>query len=166
MPPMTIRQASAVLEDLAAAGVEVWLDGGWCVDALVGRQLREHDDIDLAVPRTHEARLLDWLKATGYAKVGTADESPWNYVVENSTGHRLDIHVFEHDDHGQIVYGVAYPLESLSGTASLGGVRVNCIDAEWQFRFKTGYPPREKDLIDVAAMADKFGFEIPQSHRL
>ena len=163
---MTLRQASAVMEELSAAGVEVWVDGGWCVDALVGRQLREHEDIDLAVPRTNETRLLAWLDETGYARVPSQDESPWNYVVENPLGHRLDIHVFEHDEHGQITYGVAYPLESLSGTAVLGGVRVNCIDPEWQFRFKTGYPPREKDLIDVAALADKFCFEVPESHRV
>jgi len=154
------------MKDLAAAGVEVWLDGGWCVDALVGRQLREHDDIDLAVPRAQESRLVAWLDEAGYARVTSPDESPWNYVVENSQGHRLDIHVFEHDEHGQIAYGVAYPLESLTGTASLGSVRVNCIDPEWQFRFKTGYPPREKDLIDVAAMADKYGLSVPQSHRV
>jgi lincosamide nucleotidyltransferase A/C/D/E len=27
---------------LAAAGVDIWIDGGWAVDALVGRQTRRH----------------------------------------------------------------------------------------------------------------------------
>jgi hypothetical protein len=37
-----------VLERLDRAGVPVWLDGGWGVDALVGRQTRPHRDLDLA----------------------------------------------------------------------------------------------------------------------
>jgi hypothetical protein len=36
-----------VLERLDRAGVPVWLDGGWGVDALVGRQTRPHRDLDL-----------------------------------------------------------------------------------------------------------------------
>jgi hypothetical protein len=36
-----------VLERLDRAGVPVWLDGGWGVDALVGRQTRAHRDLDL-----------------------------------------------------------------------------------------------------------------------
>jgi lincosamide nucleotidyltransferase A/C/D/E len=163
---MTMQQASAVMADLAAAGMDVWLDGGWCVDALVGRQLREHDDIDLAVPHAHETRLLAWIHDAGYTGVPSADESPWNYVVENPLGHRLDIHVYEHDEHGEVIYGVAYPLASLAGMAMLGDVPVHCIDPVWQFRFKTGYTPREKDLIDVAALAQTFGFEVPESHRI
>jgi lincosamide nucleotidyltransferase A/C/D/E len=30
-------------------GVRAWLDGGWAVDALLGRQTRLHSDLDLAV---------------------------------------------------------------------------------------------------------------------
>ncbi|MGZ4382041.1 MAG: nucleotidyltransferase domain-containing protein, partial [Gaiellaceae bacterium] len=43
-------RATDVLEVLAAlgeAGVRASLEGGWGVDALVGRQTREHEDLDL-----------------------------------------------------------------------------------------------------------------------
>jgi lincosamide nucleotidyltransferase A/C/D/E len=36
----------AVLDRLGAAGVAVWLDGGWGIDALLGRQSRAHADAD------------------------------------------------------------------------------------------------------------------------
>lgn len=38
-----------VLDALAAANLRLWLDGGWGVDALVGHQTRDHDDVDIVV---------------------------------------------------------------------------------------------------------------------
>lgn len=40
-----------IINALAAAGVDAWLDGGWGVDALVGEQTRPHDDLDLVIAR-------------------------------------------------------------------------------------------------------------------
>ncbi len=34
---------------LERQGLSVWLDGGWGVDALAGRQTRPHDDLDVAI---------------------------------------------------------------------------------------------------------------------
>ena len=41
--------ASRILGQLEAAGLVVWLDGGWGVDALLGRQTRPHQDLDLVI---------------------------------------------------------------------------------------------------------------------
>ena len=38
-----------LLQAFDAAGVRVWIDGGWGVDALVGDRLRAHDDLDIVV---------------------------------------------------------------------------------------------------------------------
>lgn len=29
-------------------GIEVWIDGGWGIDALLGEQTRPHQDLDIA----------------------------------------------------------------------------------------------------------------------
>ena len=42
-------EVGRVLDALDAAGVRAWVEGGWGIDALVGRSTREHDDLDLAV---------------------------------------------------------------------------------------------------------------------
>ncbi|MGA1371782.1 MAG: nucleotidyltransferase domain-containing protein, partial [Pseudomonadales bacterium] len=42
---------------LAGAGVDIWIDGGWAVDALVGRQTRPHNDLDIAVEARHVGSL-------------------------------------------------------------------------------------------------------------
>ena len=36
-----------VLDMIEQLGIRYWLDGGWGVDALVGRQTREHRDVDI-----------------------------------------------------------------------------------------------------------------------
>ena len=38
---MTATDVHAVLDVLDAAGIRVWVDGGWGIDALLGRQTRE-----------------------------------------------------------------------------------------------------------------------------
>jgi lincosamide nucleotidyltransferase A/C/D/E len=45
--------AETVLELFESEAIEVWIDGGWGVDALVGRQTRPHEDLDLVVALDH-----------------------------------------------------------------------------------------------------------------
>ena len=45
---MTARDVAEIVGGLAADGITVWVDGGWCVEALVGVELREHGDLDVA----------------------------------------------------------------------------------------------------------------------
>jgi lincosamide nucleotidyltransferase A/C/D/E len=155
-----------IIKGLNDAGVTVWVDGGWCVDALVGRALREHNDLDIAINRQDEKALQDWLELKGYTDRPSPDRSAWNYVVGDKTGCLIDIHVFEFDSEGSHIYGTAYPRESLTGHAMLGGIRINCIPPDWMFRFKTGYTPAGKDIIDINALAEKYGYEIPNTHRM
>jgi lincosamide nucleotidyltransferase A/C/D/E len=163
---MKLNDVLEIISGLKEAGVTAWVDGGWCVDALVGRELRVHNDLDIAVSRSDERVMSDWLTARGYTGRPSPDKSLWNYVVGDNNGRLIDIHVFEFDGEGNNIYGTAYPRESLTGRATLGGIEVNCIPPEWMFRFKTGYVPAEKDIIDVRALADRYNFEIPNTHRM
>lgn len=164
MRKMTVRDVTEIVGGLAADGIAVWVDGGWCVDALVGRELREHGDLDLAVSRSDEKALRDWFASRGYEHRPGVNESAWNFVLGDAHGRDIDVHVFEFDEQ-EVVYGIKYPAESLKGCGSLGGLEVRCIAPEWMFRFKTAYDPAPKDLLDVRALAESYGFEIPPSHR-
>src|SRR6478672_2893398 len=46
---MSAEDVVAIVTRLQRAGLPVWLDGGWGVDALVRRQTRPHDDLDVVV---------------------------------------------------------------------------------------------------------------------
>lgn len=47
-----------VVEALEEADVEVWLDGGWGVDALLEEHTREHDDLDVIIAVDHVPRIV------------------------------------------------------------------------------------------------------------
>jgi len=162
---MKLEDVTQIVGGLGEAGITVWVDGGWCVDALIGHVTRDHSDLDIAVDHSDEEAMLGWLTERGFAKRQHPDDLAWNYVLQDAMARSIDVHVFEFDDKGDLTYGIAYPHESLTGQASLGGISIHCIPAEWMFRFKTGYDPAPKDLADVRALADLLGCDIPSTHR-
>ncbi|WP_410588194.1 nucleotidyltransferase domain-containing protein [Amycolatopsis sp. lyj-23] len=162
---METAEVLEVVRACRAAGIEVWIDGGWCVDALLGRRTREHDDLDVAVSRPEVSRLRECLAALGYAAESRAGATEWNFVLARSGGGSVDVHVFEFDADGNHIHGIEYPNDSFSGVGVLGGEQVRCISPERMFQFKTAYPPAAKDLLDVRAMSARFGFALPASHR-
>ena len=161
---MSRQDAVEIYRLLAARGINVWIDGGFCVDAIVGRATREHSDLDIAVERHDADTLCAVLADEGFAKLAREDSSAWSFVL--SDGRRnVDVHVFAYDASGKNSYGIEYPFGSLTGSGKLDGVKVSCVAPEWMFRFKTAYAPTAKDIADVSALAQRFGFAIPDTHR-
>jgi lincosamide nucleotidyltransferase A/C/D/E len=160
---MTPRDVTGIYRALQARGVRVWIDGGWCVEALAGRSIREHSDLDLAVERGEEGQLRAWFAAEGFTPVAREGSSEWCYVVRR--GDRVvDVHVFEYDGAGGNIYGIAYPSGSLAGRGVLDGVEVECVAAPWMLKFKTAYPPAEKDRLDVRALCERFAWPVPPGY--
>ena len=54
-----------ILRRLDDAGIEWWIHGGWGDDALLGRETRAHDDLDLAVKRADVERLRRRSRSSG-----------------------------------------------------------------------------------------------------
>jgi lincosamide nucleotidyltransferase A/C/D/E len=50
---MTAEDVIELYTGLDDVGVEVWIDGGWGVDALLGEQTRPHADLSSALPCFH-----------------------------------------------------------------------------------------------------------------
>ena len=149
--------------------ITVWIDGGWCVDALLGVQTRKHDDLDIAVSRADNQKLRELLESNGYKEEKRDDSCDYNYVMKNENGQFIDVHVFEYNDHGENVYGVPYPFGSLTGEGKIENQSVNCVSPKWMFKFKlwandTSYKPREKDIIDAQELSEKFGYKLPEKY--
>ncbi len=160
---MNSHEVIELYNDLQSKGIQIWIDGGWCVDALLGAQTREHPDLDIAVHRKDAQNLREYLELKGFIDLKKDDTTEWNFAMKN-LDENIDIHVFEYDTEGKNIYGVEYPFGSLMGTGLIEGQEVNCISPEWMFKFKTAYSPSEKDYKDVESLAKKFGFKIPDSH--
>ncbi len=150
-------------------GVAIWIDGGWAVDAVVGRQTRPHHDLDIAVEAKALDALRQFLADRGYSQSRSDDASEWNFVVEDECGRKIDVHVVVLGDQGGVwsdaTDGIAYPAGSLTGDGIIAGTSVRCISAEMQLRFKTSYPPRAIDRQDVAVLSGLLGRPVPDTHK-
>ena len=69
---MSAEDVVEVVRLLEGLGIDVWLDGGWGVDALLGTQTRPHDDLDLVVQLEDVPKLRAALLDRGYILVGGA----------------------------------------------------------------------------------------------
>lgn len=153
-----------IVELLESNGIEVWLDGGWGVDALLGRQTRPHGDLDIAIQHKDVPKLRELLYTRGYRQVPRDDTKEWNFVLGDDKGREVDVHSYTFGPNGEHLYGIEYPADSLTGTGSVGGRPVKCISAEYVVRFRTGFELRKVDIEDVAALHEKFGVAIPKEH--
>lgn len=161
---MTAKDVIEFLELLWQHQIEVFIDGGWGVDALLGEQTRTHADLDIAIPHKEVEKIRELLEARGYQEVPRADSWECNFVLGDSQGHEIDIHTYIFDGDGNLIFGVEYPCDSLTGTGSVNGCPVQCITPEWMVKFHTGYPLDENDYRDVKALCQRFGLEMPPEY--
>ena len=166
---MPIERVIELYSAFECLGFDVWLDGGWGVDALMGRQTRQHADLDIVIQQIHLRALRTYLEARGYADAARADTRPWNFVLGDDHGHDIDVHVIVLDGTGNGIYGPAqrgemYPAASLTGTGVVAGYPVRCISAVHMVQFHTGYPLRPIDFADVAALCQRFDIPYPDEY--
>jgi len=152
---MTAGEVLTVIDALEAAGCNVWIEGGWGVDALAGRQTRAHRDLDLAVDAVAEATVLATLERLGYVV-----ETDWRPVrVELSAAGRgwVDVHPVAFDAEGNGAQagrdGETYPYPAAGfTTGTVAGRRVGCITAAQQIAWRSGYELRDVDRHDLAVL--------------
>lgn len=152
---MRAADVVAFVRDATGSGIRLWIAGGWAVDALVGRQTRDHDDLDVAVDATDFDAVLALLNHQGFAV--TTDWLPARVELTHPDGRTLDLHpvVFESDGSGtQSGLGDERFFYAADGftVGRIAGAVVPCLSAEQQLRFRAGYPARPVDLHDVALL--------------
>ena len=87
-----------VIELFENTGITYWLDGGWGVDILAGKQTRIHRDIDINFDAQHTEKLLNVLLNLGY-KIDT-DWKPVRIELYSDELGYLDIHPFVLNEDG------------------------------------------------------------------
>jgi lincosamide nucleotidyltransferase A/C/D/E len=150
---MPAREVVRVVDLLQVQGLQVWLDGGWGVDALVGRQTRKHDDLDVAIVLAEADAVIALLVGLGYQV--HADEMPTRLDLRDDKDHRVDLHPLTFDQAGNGLqqlqdgsYGT-YTAEGLSGRGRVGRRPVRCLSRDLQLRFHTGYEGDDNDRHDI-----------------
>jgi lincosamide nucleotidyltransferase A/C/D/E len=132
------------------------------VDALLGEQTREHDDLDLVVARSDVPLLIELLDREGYEVA--KGELPTCIVLLDRAGRQVDVHPVEFDDAGDGVYRMedgrdwAYPAGGFTGAGVvLARHSVRCLTAEVQVLCHAGYELGDTDRADLAALHERFG---------
>src|SRR6266404_298090 len=87
------------------AQVLVWVDGGWGVDALLGRQTRPHADLDIVLEQQNLGVVRKLLEEMGFTPAERDDTRPWNFVLQHDDGRSVDFHVIVIDGEGNGIYG-------------------------------------------------------------
>jgi lincosamide nucleotidyltransferase A/C/D/E len=167
---MKANDVASLYNDLEAAGVCIWIDGGWGVDALLGEETRAHSDLDIAIELKDVPRLRAHLASRGYAEVTRADSSAWMFVMADAAGRRVDVHAVVFNDAGEAVLGPAenghaYPPGSLAGQGEIAGSKVRCVTAAAVVGFRSGFDPRAVDRHDVRLLCRRFGIPLPDAFR-
>ena len=143
-------------------GFDICIDGGWAVDAVIGRQTRPHADLDIALPAIQVPRFRALLKTRGFRPVKRPDEWAHNFVFEDDADRSIDVHSYVLDDDGRNLGGVPYEAQHLVGEGRILGQPVRCVPPEWLVQFHTGYEVDETDWHDVKILCEKFNLEIPK----
>lgn len=161
---MPIEEIVALVGLFNSEHLEVTIDGGWAVDALLNRETRIHEDLDIALPHKQLRQLLRVLEIRGYVRFN----EPWalehNFIVRDAASHEVDIHTYVLDELGRNIGGVAYKASQLSGVGILRGREVRCVPADVLVQFHSGYEVDAKDFQDVQALCKAFGFKVPEAY--
>lgn len=159
---MTAADVIGILDLLDPAGVESWLDGGWGVDALLGEQTRDHDDVDLVTRVSDVPAMRDALAGEGFEL--NRGEPDSNFVLRDGRGREIDVHPVRFDKGGNGVYRMEdgedwiYPAEGFTGRGRIEGRDVKCLSPDVQMLGHAGgYEPHWTDFHDMRLLNNRFG---------
>jgi lincosamide nucleotidyltransferase A/C/D/E len=147
--------------------IDVWLNGGWGVDALLGHQTREHQDLDITISAAERLAYMAAMEAEGFRTYRV--DNDFNWVLIDGRGRLVDVHLVDFSETlvteaGVSMYGPAglpFEVGSLDGRGTVAGKSVKCETAEFQVRGHTTYTPDETDYRDVLALCQAFDIEMP-----
>lgn len=141
-----------VLDFLDSTKIRYWIEGGWGIDILLGKQNRDHRDLDVDFDAAYTDDLLKRLKDFGYRVV--LDARPTRVELQHPTLSFLDLHPLILNDDGS-----ARQVNPQGGwfefdakwfiSAAFEGRIIPCFSVEAQQLFHSGYELREVDKIDM-----------------
>lgn len=168
-----LRVIAEVNRVALAAGLEVWLRGGWAMDFFLGEVTREHVDVDWYCWRDDVPRLVGLLHVGGY----TDDFRVSPQVQYDLRRNRVELSFayLDRDADGRVVVGAGawagtpLPPGMLdSPPGRIGAVTSPIISAAAQIEFKEMFPVwmperprRPKDVADLARLRAAVGGTSP-----
>ena len=164
---MEARDVIDVVLLFEQAGIDIWVEGGWGIDALLGTQTRDHGDLDLVVdaPRAEDARHL--LVRAGYELI--FEDLPGHVSYGDQRDRAVDLNFAVADRYGDrwnigrpVGVGEAdYPFDCFI-YGWIGGHKVGCLAPEAQLAHHLGYDIEPVDKWDAGLLRDRFDIALPE----
>jgi|BarGraNGADG00212_1021973.scaffolds.fasta_scaffold01574_4 lincosamide nucleotidyltransferase A/C/D/E len=162
---MTVDDVLGIINALDEAKVRCWLAGGWGMDALLGRQTRRHDDVDLVIDEF--GRRLDSactaLEPLGFRVVTNEREPVWmpdRCGLEDEARHRIDLLSLDWPKLRSALAareGATEPsFESAISVGLVRGREVPCLSSATQRILHFGFAQRRVDRLDLQILEDGF----------
>lgn len=173
---MSAEQLLEIRSELNNLGIKIWIDGGWGVDALLGKETRPHKDMDFIADKKFYSQIRNYFTEKGYKVSKEEPDDRWHFIMDGPGG-QLDIMLVGLLEEGGASYepvGLdveAFPAFAFEGRGSINGVEVECISAKYRLLCltkgfgvvgRTGYVFSEKDYDDLKAISNKFNIPMPE----
>ena len=170
---MTSEDVVAVVDALESAAVPFYLAGGWGVDALVGRQSRSHDDLDVVIDEYDRdlPRAIDALQPLGFTLVASYERRAWmpkNTVLEDGSGRSVDLDSLnweilarEFGPPGADASGRASFEDRVFAEGTVGTRRVPCLSADVQLLYHSLFDLNAQHQHDVNLLREELGASVP-----
>jgi lincosamide nucleotidyltransferase A/C/D/E len=162
-----------ILHALSKHGIQVWVSGGWGIDALLREETRPHKDLDILMLVDDVQRMRDVLSGVGYRLKEIWAENAWTidlrgarvptaFVLQDAVGRELDAHAMRLDNRGNGIpawaeAGLVLTWEDLGARGRIVGLSVRCITAEAQVRLHTGYDLPNEQRRDMRLLHERLG---------
>jgi lincosamide nucleotidyltransferase A/C/D/E len=163
---MRASDVVGVVDQLEAAGVSLWVAGGWGIDALLASDSRPHKDLDLLVSVAQLPTVEETLKGAGFER-DDESELPAFLILRDSAGRQVDLYLVHLDSAGNAWQSFStrkwdhFSADELEGRGKIGNRSVRCLSAQAQFRQFLGYEWGDNAIHDLAGLQRKFGVPLP-----
>lgn len=161
---------------LSENGIQLWLSGGWGIDALLQEQTRPHKDLDIIILVDDVVQVRALLSREGYALKELWSENRWvvdaqgneiptAFVLHDPEGREVDAHAMRLDDRGNGLPawedgGMVFRREDLAGEGMIAGFAVRCLSPEMQVVCHTGYDLPTEQMDDMELLHKRFGTKV------
>ncbi len=171
-----------IYKGLMMNDIQVWLTGGWGIDALLGKQTRPHKDLDVIMLLDDVLYLSKLLGQEGYHLKEIWSENRWitdvqenkiatAFVLHDSNGREFDAHAVRLDDQGDGIpawnaEGFIFKKGDLAGVGMIAGHAVQCLTPESQMICHAGYKLPDVQIRDLEQLHEKFDVDYSEGiHR-
>ena len=168
----------SIYRSLSVNNLQVWLTGGWGIDALLREQTRPHKDLDIIMLLDDVVQMRELLSRDGYALKELWSENRWvvdsqgietptAFVLQDAAGREIDAHAMRLDDRGNGTPAwtddeeLVFTKEDLAGEGLNAGFAVRCLSPAMQVLCHTGYDLPIVQLRDLDLLHERFGVGYP-----